>query len=414
MEYTENEVLTYIAENDVKFIKLFFTDIFGSIKSISIQPSELERAFNSGISFDASAVKGFLGVDKSDLYLVPDASTLSVLPWRPQHGRVVRFYCNIKYPDGKPFEGDVRKLLSDVVEKSEKNGYKIKVGTECEFYLFQLDEKGNATNIPHDNAGYCDLAPLDKGENIRRDICLTLEQMGIKPEVSHHETGPGQHEVDFVYDSPLKAADNLSTFKTVVRTVAARNGLDANFQGKPLADKPGNGLHINLSIEKDGRNLFVDFENEAKYFIAGILNRISEITAILNPNENSYSRFGHFEAPLYIGWSKANRSQLIRIPLTSEKSRCRMEIRSPDPSCNQYAALALIIAAGFEGIEKKLALPPELHLDAYTAKPKDLKNVPMLPQSLQEAVRLALQSDFVKKILPEVTLNAFAEAEEQQ
>lgn len=414
MEYTENEVLTYIAENDVKFIKLFFTDIFGSIKSISIQPSELERAFNSGISFDASAVKGFLGVDKSDLYLVPDASTLSVLPWRPQHGRVVRFYCNIKYPDGKPFEGDVRKLLSDVVEKSEKNGYKIKVGTECEFYLFQLDEKGNATNIPHDNAGYCDLAPLDKGENIRRDICLTLEQMGIKPEVSHHETGPGQHEVDFVYDSPLKAADNLSTFKTVVRTVAARNGLDANFQGKPLADKPGNGLHINLSIEKDGRNLFVDFENEAKYFIAGILNRISEITAILNPNENSYSRFGHFEAPLYIGWSKANRSQLIRIPLTSEKSRCRMEIRSPDPSCNQYAALALIIAAGFEGIEKKIALPPELHLDAYTAKPKDLKNVPMLPQSLQEAVRLALQSDFVKKILPEVTLNAFAEAEEQQ
>lgn len=413
MEYTENEVLTYIAENDVKFIKLFFTDIFGSIKSISIQPSELERAFNSGISFDASAVKGFLGVDKSDLYLVPDASTLSVLPWRPQHGRVVRFYCNIKYPDGKPFEGDVRKLLSDVVEKFEKKGYQIKVGTECEFYLFQLDEKGNATNIPHDNAGYCDLAPLDKGENIRRDICLTLEQMGIKPEVSHHETGPGQHEVDFVYDSPLKAADNLSTFKTVVRTVAARNGLDANFQGKPLADKPGNGLHINLSVAKDGRNLFVDFEDEAKYFIAGILNRISEITAILNPNENSYSRFGHFEAPLYIGWSKANRSQLIRIPLTSEKSRCRMEIRSPDPSCNQYAALALIIAAGFEGIEKKLALPPELHLDAYTAKPKDLKNVPMLPQSLQEAVRLALQSDFVKKILPEVTLNAFAEAEEQ-
>lgn len=413
MDYTKNEVLTYIAENDVKFIKLFFTDIFGSIKSISIQPSELERAFNSGISFDASAVKGFLGVDQSDLYLIPDASTLSVLPWRPQHGRVVRFYCNIKYPDGTPFEGDIRKLLADVVEKSEKKGYKIKVGTECEFYLFQLDEKGNTTSIPHDNAGYCDLAPLDKGENIRRDICITLEQMGIKPEVSHHEAGPGQHEIDFVYDSPLKAADNLSTFKTVVRTVAARNGLDANFQGKPLADKPGNGLHINISIEKNGKNLFIDFEDEARYFIGGILNRIREITAILNPNENSYSRFGHFEAPLYIGWSKANRSQLIRIPATSDKSRSRMEIRSPDPSCNQYAALALILAAGFEGIENKTSIPKELHIDAYSAKPKDLENVQMLPQSLKEAVTLALNSDFVKQILPEVTLKAFIEAEEQ-
>ena len=413
MEYTENEVLTYIAENDVKFIKLFFTDIFGTIKSISIQPSELERAFKSGISFDASAVKGFLSVDKSDLYLVPDASTLSVLPWRPQHGRVVRFYCNIRYPDGTPFEGDIRSLLEEVVEKAAKKGYSINVGTECEFYLFQLDEKGNVTNIPHDNAGYCDLAPLDKGENIRRDICLTLEQMGIKPEVSHLETGPGQHEVDFVYASPLKAADNLSTFKTVVRTVAARNGLDANFAGKPIDGKPGNGLHINISIEKERKNLFADFEEEAKYFIAGILERIREITAFLNPNENSYKRLGHFEAPLYIGWSRANRSQLIRIPATSDKSRSRMEIRSPDPSCNQYAALALILAAGFEGIEKKTKLPPELNMDAFHASKDELKNVQTLPKSLSEAVQIACQSEFVKKILPQVTLNAFVDAEKE-
>lgn len=413
MEYTEKEVLTYIAENDVKFIKLFFTDIFGTIKSISIQPSELERAFKTGISFDASAVKGFLGVDKSDLYLVPDASTLSVLPWRPQHGRVVRFYCNIKYPDGTPFEGDIRNILEEVVEKAEKKGYKINVGTECEFYLFQLDEKGNVTNIPHDNAGYCDLAPFDKGENIRRDICLTLEQMGIKPEVSHHETGPGQHEVDFVYASPLKAADNLSTFKTVVRTVAARNGLDANFSGKPISGKPGNGLHINISIEKERKNLFADFEDEAQYFIAGILDKIREITAFLNPDENSYKRFGHFEAPLYIGWSRANRSQLIRIPAASDKSRSRMEIRSPDPSCNQYAALALLLAAGFEGIEKKIPLPPELDLNIFKASPDDLKNLKTLPQSLSEAVQLAFQSEFVKNILPEVTLNAFVDAEKE-
>lgn len=413
MEYTENEVLTYIAENDVKFIKLFFTDIFGTIKSISIQPSELERAFKSGISFDASAVKGFLSVDKSDLYLVPDASTLSVLPWRPQHGRVVRFYCNIKYPDGTPFEGDIRSLLEEVVEKASKKGYSINVGTECEFYLFQLDEKGNVTNIPHDNAGYCDLAPLDKGENIRRDICLTLEQMGIKPEVSHHETGPGQHEVDFAYDTPLKAADNLSTFKTVVRTVAARNGLDANFAGKPIDGKPGNGLHINISIEKERKNLFAEFEEEAKYFIAGILERIREITAFLNPNENSYKRLGHFEAPFYIGWSHANRSQLIRIPETSDKSRCRMEIRSPDPSCNQYAALALILAAGFEGIEKKAKLPPELNMDAFHASKNELKNVQTLPKTLSEAVQIACSSEFVKKILPQVTLNAFVDAEKE-
>lgn len=413
MEYTENEVLTYIAENDVKFIKLFFTDIFGTIKSISIQPSELERAFKSGISFDASAVKGFLSVNKSDLYLVPDASTLSVLPWRPQHGRVVRFYCNIRYPDGTPFEGDIRSLLEEVVEKASKKGYSINVGTECEFYLFQLDEKGNVTNIPHDNAGYCDLAPLDKGENIRRDICLTLEQMGIKPEVSHHETGPGQHEVDFVYASPLKAADNLSTFKTVVRTVAARNGLDANFAGKPIDGKPGNGLHINISIEKERKNLFSDFNEEAQYFIAGILERIREITAFLNPNENSYKRLGHFEAPLYIGWSRANRSQLIRIPETSDKSRSRMEIRSPDPSCNQYAALALILAAGFEGIEKKAKLPPELALDTFNATPDELKNIQTLPKSLSEAVQIACSSDFVKNILPQVTINAFVDAEKE-
>lgn len=407
MEYTESEVLTYIAENDVKFIKLFFTDIFGVIKSISIQPGELERAFKSGISFDASAVRGFLGVTQSDLFLVPDPSTLSVLPWRPQHGRVIRFYCNIRYPDGRPFEGDTRKILSDVVESAENKGFSINIGTECEFYLFQLDEKGNPTSIPHDNAGYCDLAPLDKGENVRRDICLTLEQMGIKPEVSHHETGPGQHEVDFVYDTPLKAADNLATFKTVVRTVASRNGLDANFEGKPLPEKPGNGLHINISVMKDGKNLFASMEKEAEYFIAGVMNRIQEITAFLNPNENSYKRFGEFEAPLHIGWSRANRSQLIRIPETADKSRSRMEIRSPDPSCNQYAALALILAAGFEGIEKKASLQPELTIDTFKATKEELKNIKSLPKTLKEAVELAVNSEFVKSILPEVTLSAF-------
>ncbi|MBQ1949738.1 MAG: glutamine synthetase [Treponema sp.] len=412
MEYTESEILQYISENDVKFIKLFFTDIFGEIKSISIQPCELERAFKSGISFDASNVQGFLSVNKSDLFLVPDPSTLSVLPWRPQHGRVVRFYCNIRYPDGTPFEGDTRHILQNEVEMAAKKGYEIKIGTECEFYLFLLDEKGNPTTIPHDNGGYCDLAPLDKGENVRRDICITLEQMGIQPEVSHHEAGPGQHEVDFKYDSPVKAADNLSTFKTIVRTVANRNGLHAEFSPKPIADKPGNGLHINISVFKDGKNIFEDVSNskEAAGFIAGVMNRIREITAVLNPSASSYSRLGHFEAPRYIGWSRGNRSQLIRIPFAGEESRNRIELRSPDSSCNQYAALSLIIAAGIEGMEQNAKLQPEMLVNTYKASEAELKNIESLPHSLPEALELMKSSDFVKSVLPDVTVNALVES----
>ncbi|HAH61511.1 MAG TPA: type I glutamate--ammonia ligase [Treponema sp.] len=411
MLYTESEILQYIAENDVKFIKLFFTDIFGTIKSISIQPKELERAFKTGISFDASAVKGFLEVDKSDLFIVPDPSTLSVLPWRPQHGRVVRFFCNIRYVDGTPFEGDMRYILQNVVGQSRKTGYDIKIGTECEFYLFQTDEKGDPTLIPHDNAGYCDLAPRDKGENIRRDICLTLEQMGIQPESSHHETGPGQHEVDFKYNFPLQAADNLGTFKTVVKTVAARNGLYASFLPKPLAGKAGSGLHINLSLEKNGKNIFSDDElpPEAESFMAGILYRIREITAFLNPLKSSYDRFGSFEAPLYVSWSSLNRSQLIRLP-AAEKERRRMELRSPDPSCNQYAALALIISAGFEGIKEKRPLPPALDMNMFKARPVEIQGVEMLPKTFTEALKLTEASSFVKTVLPEVTVNAFVDA----
>ncbi|MCR5495014.1 MAG: glutamine synthetase family protein [Treponema sp.] len=414
MEYTESEILQYITENDVKFIKLFFSDIFGEIKSISIQPCELERAFKTGISFDASNVKGFLSVDKSDLFLIPDPSTLSVLPWRPQHGRVVRFYCNIVYPDGSPFEGDTRHILQNEVEMAEKKGYEVKIGTECEFYLFQLDEKGNPTSIPHDNGGYCDLAPLDRGENVRRDICITLEQMGIQPEVSHHEAGPGQHEVDFKYDTPVRAADNLSTFKTIVRTVSNRNGLHADFSPKPIAEKPGNGLHINISVFKDGRNIFDDKipTEEPKYFIAGILNHIREITAVLNPSTNSYNRLGHFEAPRYIGWSRGNRSQLIRIPFAGEASRSRIELRSPDPSCNQYAALSLLIAAGIEGIEQKAKLQPELILNTFQAEDSQLKNISTLPHSLPEALDLMKASDFVKSVLPDITVKALVQAAE--
>lgn len=408
MEYSKSEVLQYIEENGVKFIKLFFSDIFGNIKSISIQPGELERAFESGISFDASAVPGFLNVNESDLFLVPDASTLSILPWRPQQGRVVRFFCNIRYPDGRPFEGDMRNLLEQTEELAQKSGYNVSVGTECEFYLFKVDENGNPTKVPLDNAGYCDLAPKDKGENVRRSICLMLEQMGISPETSHHESGPGQQEVDFRYSSALRAADNLATFKTIVSTVAASSGLYASFAPKPLEGKAGNGLHINVSLTKEGRNIFEgdELSEEAQSFIAGVLSHIKEISLFLNPVSNSYDRLGAFEAPKYVSWSRQNRSQLIRIPAAIERLR-RIELRSPDPACNQYTAFSLIVRAGLDGIEKKMKLQPADNIDLFNITAEEAKKFAELPSDFEEAKQAALSSEFVKSILPEVTLNAF-------
>ena len=406
--YTEQEAMQFIRENDVRFIKLFFTDVYGSIKSISIQPSELERAFIQGISFDASAVKGFLSVSKSDLFIVPDPSTLCVLPWRPQSGRVVRFFCNIRYADGTPFEGDTRKMLSDFVEKAHAKGYDFNIGTECEFYLFKLDDKGNPTKEPFDNASYCDLAPRDKGENVRREICLTLEQMGVHPESSHHETGPGQNEVDFRYSDVLNAADNLQTFKTVVKTIAARNGLFACFMPKPLAGKPGNGLHINISLMKNGMNLFAgnEMSDEAKSFLAGILNRSVEFTPFMNTVPNSYMRLGEFEAPRYVSWSRQNRSQLIRIPAARDDG-ARIEYRASDPVCNPYTSCYVLLSAGLEGIENKAVLPPSTDLNLFNASLEDVKNLKKLPASLSEAVEAARKSDFTDRIFPKLLIDFF-------
>ncbi len=413
MSYSESEVVQFIKENDVRFIKLFFTDIFGSIKSISIQPSELERAFETGISFDASAVKGFLDICKSDLFIVPDPSTLCVLPWRPQHGRVVRFYCNIRYADGTPFEGDTRLLLQKKVKEIYKKGYEVRVGTECEFYLFRNDDKGMPTKIPHDFAGYCDLAPMDKGENVRREICLTLEQMQVHPESSHHENGPGQNEVDFKYSDPLNAADNLGTFKTVVKTIANQNGLFASFLPKPFADKAGSGLHINISVfNAENKNLFADnLTAEARSFIAGVMAHIKEITVFTNPLKQSYERLGKCEAPKYISWSCENRSQLIRIPAVGSHSQSRMELRSPDPACNHYLAIYLILCAGFEGIEKQLELCDSINKNMLSLSDDEVSGIDKLPSSLSEAVKCAKNSEFIKSVLPEVLLKVFDEIE---
>ncbi len=321
MKYSKEEVMQYVNEEDVKFIRLAFCDVFGKQKNISIMPAELPRAFEYGIAFDASAIAGFGDESRCDLLLHPEPETLMLLPWRPEHGKVVRMFSHITYPDGRPFECDTRYLLKKAVDDAEKAGYSFAFGAEQEFYLFQLDESGKPTDIPYDEAGYMDIAPEDRGENIRREICLTLEQMGIRPESSHHEQGPGQNEIDFRYSDALTAADNAITFQTVVKTVARRNGLWANFSPKPLKNKPGNGFHINMSVKNSKGS------QDLCNMIAGVLEKAVEMTLFLNPTDASYKRFGSDKAPGYVSWSSENRSQLVRIPAAI--SPCRVALTRP-------------------------------------------------------------------------------------
>jgi len=410
MSITVNEVLEFIKENDVKFIRLAFCDLFGNQKNISIMPDVLPEAFEHGIPFDAHAIKGFTDITESDLLLVPDPDTLSVLPWRPQQGRVVRFYCNIKKPDGSVFWGDTREILKSVLADNRNKEYSCMVGAECEFYLFKTDEDGNPTTIPFDNGTYLDVSPIDKGENVRREICLCLEEMGITPETSHHEQGPGQNEIDFKFSDALSCADNFITFKTVVKTIAARNGLFASFSPKPIPDKSGSGLHINLSLSKNGINVFKLSNDQhskiAESFIAGVLQKVPEMTAFLNPIPNSYDRFGSFEAPKYVSWSYGNRSQLIRIP-AAKGEKVRMELRSPDPAINPYLAFALVISAGFYGMENELSLPDGVNVDLYTADNSITDNLMMLPENMEKALKLAEKSEFIKSILGPEVLSRF-------
>lgn len=393
MKYSAKEVIQYVEEEDVKFIRLAFCDVRGRQKNISIMPYELQRAFDSGIAFDASAIEGFGDEVHSDLFLYPDPSTLTVLPWRPDHGRVIRMFCSVHRPDGSIFENDVRSILISAVKAAESNGYHFDFGTEMEFYLFKLDETGNPSNEPYDNAGYFDIAPEDKGENVRREICLTLEQMGIFPETSHHEEGPGQNEIDFRYSDPLTAADNAVTFLSVVRTIAARNGLYADFSPKPIKDKPGNGFHINISVKPTGEAHLLS------RMIAGILDHISELTIFLNPSKTSYDRLGKNKAPKYISWSEENRSQLIRIP-ASDSDRKRAEIRSPDPEANPYIAFALLIYAALDGITSGKKLAEASNFNLYTADENTLSMLKKIPETFSDASDTATSSDFVKSHLP--------------
>jgi glutamine synthetase len=401
MRYTKDEIIQYVSEEDVKFIRLAFCDVFGVQKNIAIMPEELPRAFEYGIAIDASAIRGFGDVVNSDLLLHPDPDTLAELAWRPETGKVVRMYADITYPDGTPFECDTRTLLKQAIKTAELQGYTFAFGEEQEFYLFKLDDIDNRTYEPYDNAGYMDIAPEDRGENIRREICLTLEKMGIHPERSHHEEGPGQNEIDFRYSDPLTAADNALTFQMVVKTIARRNGLYADFSPKPLKEAPGNGCHINVSVKPSD-----NFMN-LNYMIAGILDKIQEMTLFFNPKDESYSRFGGNKAPRYISWSAENRSQLIRIP-AAQGEYCRAELRSPDNLANPYLSFALLIHAGLYGINNRLALPDPVNENLQNADPEIIRNLRKLPETLKEAASLANSSSFVKSLIPQSIIDTYS------
>lgn len=385
---TQKEVMEYVEEENVKFIRLAFFDVKGHQKNISIQPSELLRAFSTGISFDASSIEGFNDEAHSDLFLVPEPRTLSILPWRSFDGSVVRMYCDIYNPDGTLYKNDTRYLLKQALEQAKKAQIEIRCGNEYEFYLFQLDEKGKATKTPLDQAGYMDIAPFDQGEDVRRQICHYMMEMGMEPEASHHEQGPGQNEIDFRYNNPLLAAEDGATLRWVIKTVAQANGLVANFMPKPLKEEAGNGFHINMST-----NSHMD------EFMAGILNHIKEITLFLNPTENSYDRLGEDKAPKYVSWGYNNRSTLIRIPAGNK----RLELRSPDCLANTFLAYTLLIYAGLDGIEKHMTCMEPTSLNLF----KETGKFDVLPQSLKEAKKLAKNSDFVKKYVPENILKAY-------
>ena len=389
MKNSVNDVMDFVKEEDVKFIRLAFCDAEGKIRNASIMPGELENAFKNGVSFDASAV-GFGKVENSDLFLFPDPDTLTLLPWRPSHGRVIRLFCDIKYPDGTPFELDSRNVLKNAVAYAARNGITCNFGTEFEFYLFKLDENGEKTHIPCDNAGYMDVAPDDKGENVRREICLTIEEMGLSPECSHHEEGPGQNEIDFKYSDALSSADHAVIFRNATETISYKNGLWASFDPKPLPDKSGSGMHVNVSvISEKGEDVFDSF-------VAGVLKEVKNMTYFLNKTEQSYLRLGEMKAPGSVCWGNSNRSALIRIP--ASKTGKRFEMRSPDGKANVYLVYALIIYAGVEGVKNKLKLPAEQKENAFGNAGGDSE---LLPDSLNAARELASNSKFIGKFLDE-------------
>lgn len=407
MKYTKQQILDMVEEEDVEFIRLQFTDIFGTLKNIAITSSQLEKALDNRCMFDGSSIEGFVRMGESDMFLYPDLDTFEIFPWRPQQGKVARLICDVHTPDGKPFEGDPRYILKKVLNEAEEMGYDFRVGPECEFFLFHTDDYGNPTTKTHEKAGYFDLAPVDLGENCRRDMVLNLENMGFEIESSHHEAAPAQHEIDFKYDNALRTADNIMTFKLAVKSIAKRHGLYATFMPKPKYGVSGSGMHINMSILKDGKNIFENKEDvfglscEAYYFIAGIMEHMKGITLISNPLVNSYKRFvPGYEAPIYIAWSAINRSPLIRIPAAGGDGT-RIELRSPDPSANPYLIMAACLAAGLDGIKKKIQPPKSVDRNIFEMKPEEKEELGIenIPADLYEAVKEFEKDTFIRNVL---------------
>lgn len=407
MKYTKQQILDMVEEEDVEFIRLQFTDIFGTLKNIAITSSQLEKALDNRCMFDGSSIEGFVRMGESDMFLYPDLDTFEIFPWRPQQGKVARLICDVHTPDGKPFEGDPRYILKKVLNEAEEMGYDFRVGPECEFFLFHTDDYGNPTTKTHEKAGYFDLAPVDLGENCRRDMVLNLEDMGFEIESSHHEAAPAQHEIDFKYDNALRTADNIMTFKLAVKSIAKRHGLYATFMPKPKYGVSGSGMHINMSILKNGENIFENKEDvfglscEAYYFIAGIMEHMKGITLISNPLVNSYKRFvPGYEAPIYIAWSAINRSPLIRIPAAGGDGT-RIELRSPDPSANPYLLMAVCLAAGLDGIKKNIQPPKSVDRNIFEMKPEEKEELGIenIPADLYEAVQEFEKDTFIRNVL---------------
>lgn len=402
---TYEDVLDFIEEENVKFIRLAFFDVFGEQKNIAIMPQELRRAFTDGISFDGSAIAGFGEDLRSDLFLRPDPTTLSIVPWRPLDGGVCRMFCDIYKPDGTPYEKDTRYLLKQAVKAAKKAGIRVTLGPEVEFYAFERDEKGHVTENPIDHAGYMAVGPDDRGENLRRDICFALLDMGISPEASHHEHGPGQNEIDFHYGDPLTTADNTATVKWAIRNLAETTGMSADFSPKPIRDEAGSGMHFNISVEAIDADAEKS-EELSSMFMAGVLKHIREITLFLNPVQKSYERLGQMEAPYYVSWSEQNRSQLIRIPAT-KSGRKRFELRSPDPMANPYLSFAMVIYAGLAGIEGAMRPDLPMNVNLYKADPYLTAKLEKLPRHLDEAISCACNSELVKEHVPDSVLEAY-------
>ena len=416
--YTKEDIFRMVEEEDVEFIRLQFTDIFGTLKNVAITSSQLEKALDNKCMFDGSSIEGFVRIEESDMYLYPDLDTFTIFPWRPQQGKVARIICDVYCADGTPFEGDPRYILKKQIAKAAEMGYTFNVGPECEFFLFHQDENGQPTTITHEKAGYFDLGPVDLGENARRDMVLTLEDMGFEIEASHHEVAPAQHEIDFKYDEAMVTADNIMTFKLAVKTIAKRHGLFASFMPKPKFGINGSGMHINMSLSKDGHNIFDDAQGElrlskeAYYFIGGIMKHMKALTFITNPSINSYKRLiPGYEAPVYIAWSAKNRTPLIRIP-GSRGEYTRVELRNPDPSANPYLALAVCLAAGLDGIKQGLMPPKAVNRNVYemTDEERKIFGIEKLPGSLREAAIEFQKDTFIQEILGEDLSRKYIEA----